>query len=196
MSHFFAMMARMKLINRWPLMRNTQTENIAEHSLQVAMMAHALVVIDNQLFAGQLDPYQAATIALYHDASEILTGDLPTPIKYASPVLRDEYKKLERQAEQRLHSQLPKPLQDAFAGLLLREQIPAAYEQVLKDADVVCAYIKCLEELATGNHEFKSAADKLKTTLTERNRPALDYFIQTFVDSFSLTLDELSQEGE
>lgn len=192
MSHFFAQMARMKLINRWPLMRNTQSENIAEHSLQVAMVAHVLVVIDNHFYGGTLDPYRTATMALYHDASEILTGDLPTPVKYANPVLRDEYKKLERQAEARLHSELPDELQAAFADLLLSEEIPQDYQRVIKDADVLCAYIKCLEELACGNHEFATAESKLKQTLTERSRPALDYFVQTFIESFNLTLDELN----
>ncbi|WP_131913130.1 5'-deoxynucleotidase [Celerinatantimonas diazotrophica] len=190
-SHFLAQMARMRLIERWPLMRNQFRENVAEHSLMVALVTHILVVIENKLFAGALDPGQASLMALYHDSSEVFTGDLPTPVKYASVALRDAYKELESKAEQRLLEMLPDELKDEFTSLLLTPAKNQKYEDIVKDADVLCAYIKCLEELAGGNQEFASARKKLEQTLTERSRPPLDYFIQTFIPSMQLPLDEL-----
>ncbi|MFM2482620.1 5'-deoxynucleotidase [Celerinatantimonas sp. YJH-8] len=191
-SHFIAQLARMKLIERWPLMRSQQRENIAEHSLMVAMIAHLLVVIENHYFDGQLDPGQAVMQALYHDSSEVLTGDLPTPVKYANHELRDAYHALEAQAEQRLLSLLPAELQPDYQSLLVHHNT-SHYATIVKDADVLSAYIKCKEEMSSGNLEFASAERKLQQTLQERSRPALDYFIHVFVDSTSLTLDDLSQ---
>lgn len=191
-SHFVALLARMKLIERWPLMRNQQRENIAEHSLMVAMIAHLLVVIENHHFGAELDPGKAVSLALYHDSSEVLTGDLPTPVKYANTELRDAYHALESQAEQRLLALLPKELQSYYKPLLLSGS-GSHYERIVKDADVLSAYIKCQEELAGGNHEFASAQKKLTQTLEERSRPALDYFIDVFLESTRLTLDDLNQ---
>lgn len=190
-SHFLAQMARMRLIERWPLMRSQFHENVAEHSLMVALVTHILVVIENKLFAGALDPGQASLMALYHDSSEVFTGDLPTPVKYASIALRDAYKDLEAKAEQRLLDLLPNELKDEFAPLLLTPEKNHKYECIVKDADVLSAYIKCLEELGGGNQEFASARKKLEQTLTERSRPPLDYFIRTFIPSMQLPLDEL-----
>ncbi|SIQ17826.1 5'-deoxynucleotidase [Aeromonas sp. RU39B] len=191
-SHFFANLARMKLIYRWPLMRNIQSENIAEHSLQVAMVAHALSVISNRLFGGELDADRAAVMALFHDASEVLTGDLPTPVKYHNPEIAREYKKIELAAEQRLLDLLPVELKEDYRPLLDSGSADTKLASVVKDADTLCAYTKCLEELAAGNREFEPARKRLEEMLTQRMTPTIRYFIDTFVPSFSLPLDELS----
>lgn len=191
-SHFFANLARMKLIYRWPLMRNIQSENIAEHSLQVAMVAHALSVISNRLFGGELDADRAAVMALFHDASEVLTGDLPTPVKYHNPEIAREYKKIELAAEQRLLDLLPVELKEDYRPLLDSGSADTKLASVVKDADTLCAYTKCLEELAAGNREFEPARKRLEEMLAQRMTPTIRYFIDTFVPSFSLPLDELS----
>lgn len=191
-NHFFANLARMKLIYRWPLMRNIQSENIAEHSLQVAMVAHALGTIENALFGGQLDAQKAATMALFHDASEVLTGDLPTPVKYYNPEIAREYKKIELAAEQRLLAMLPEPLKAAYRPLIDSGCADPELARLVKDADTLCAYTKCLEELAAGNREFEPARKRLEEMLEQRMNPAMRYFIDTFVPSFSLPLDELN----
>ncbi|MGY3886949.1 5'-deoxynucleotidase [Aeromonas aquatica] len=195
-SHFFANLARMRLIYRWPLMRNIQPENIAEHSLQVAMVAHALGVISNRLFEGNVDANRAAVMALYHDSSEVLTGDLPTPVKYFNPEIAREYKKIELAAEQRLLGMLPPELIEDFRPLLdSRVQSDAQdgdLAKLVKDADTLCAYTKCLEEINAGNREFEPARKRLEQMLDARMNPAMRYFIDVFVASFSLPLDELN----
>jgi len=195
MSHFFAYMARMRLIQRWPLMRNTQTENVAEHSLQVAMFSHMLATIDNRHHQGRHDPQRLATLALFHDASEVLTGDLPTPVKYFNDEIRSAYKQIEVQAEQRLVTMLPEEYRQEYASLLCSAQLTPDESRILKTADMLCAYVKCLEELNCGNHEFTQARHNLERQLRERMDPALQTFLDTFIPSFSLTLDELSQPG-
>ncbi|KUE79934.1 5'-deoxynucleotidase [Aeromonas schubertii] len=191
-SHFFANLSRMKLIYRWPLMRNIQSENIAEHSLQVAMVAHALGTIRNTLFEGEVDAERAAVIALFHDATEVLTGDLPTPVKYYNPEIAREYKKIELAAEQRLLDMLPPALHQAYRPLLDSACLDAELARLVKDADTLCAYTKCLEELAAGNREFEPARRRLEEMLDQRMSPEMRYFIDTFVPSFSLPLDELN----
>ncbi|ALP39817.1 5'-deoxynucleotidase [Aeromonas schubertii] len=191
-SHFFANLSRMKLIYRWPLMRNIQSENIAEHSLQVAMVAHALGTIRNTLFGGQVDAERAAVIALFHDATEVLTGDLPTPVKYYNPEIAREYKKIELAAEQRLLAMLPPALHQAYRPLLDSAHLDTELTRLVKDADTLCAYTKCLEELAAGNREFEPARRRLEEMLDQRMSPEMRYFIDTFVPSFSLPLDELN----
>lgn len=194
MSHFLAHLIRMKFIHRWPLMRNVDAENVAEHSHQVAMVAHMLAVIKNTRFNGQLDPNKAATMALYHDASEVITGDLPTPVKYFNPEIAKEYKKIESYAEGKLIAMLPADLQSEFAPLIDSNLLDPTYKDVVKDADTLCAYIKCLDELAAGNHEFSRAKKRLKKQLNKRMSPELKVFIDTFLPSFELTLDEISEE--
>ena len=195
-SHFFANLARMKLIYRWPLMRNIQPENIAEHSLQVAMVAHALGIIKNRLFGGSVNADRAAVMALYHDSSEVLTGDLPTPVKYFNPEIAREYKKIELAAEQRLLAMLPPELIEDFRPLLdSRVQSGTQYEELarlVKDADTLCAYTKCLEEINAGNREFEPARKRLEAMLEARMSEEMRYFIDTFGASFSLPLDELN----
>ena len=195
-SHFFANLARMKLIYRWPLMRNIQPENIAEHSLQVAMVAHALGIIKNRLFGGSVNADRAAVMALYHDSSEVLTGDLPTPIKYHNPAIASEYKKIEKLAEQRLLAMLPAEFIEDFRPLLDSSQQELAAARLVKAADTLCAYSKCLEELAAGNHEFELAKRRLEKMLDERMTPTVRYFLEVFMPSFALTLDEMSLERD
>lgn len=194
-SHFFAHLSRLKLINRWPLMRNVRTENVSEHSLQVAMVAHALAVIKNKKFNGNLNAERIAMMAMYHDASEVLTGDLPTPVKYYNAQIAREYKKIEKIAQQKLIEMLPEELRSAYAPLIDEHQHSEAETAIVKQADALCAYLKCLEELSAGNNEFLLAKARLEKTLTQRHSPEMDYFIKVFVPSFSLSLDEISQDS-
>ena len=191
MSHpFFAMLSRMRYINRWGLMRNTFQENIQEHSHQVAVLAHALAVIQNRLYGGQIDPGSVAVAALYHDASEILTGDMPTPIKYDNPDIKAAYKQVEAMAEQKLLSMLPEELRCDFdeAVTIPNPEVHA----IVKAADKLSAYIKCVEELKAGNTEFKKAKEQTWAALCQNPIPALGYFMEHFLPGFELTLDELN----
>ena len=191
MSHpFFAMLSRMKYINRWGLMRNTVAENIQEHSHQVAVLAHALAVIQNKYFGGQVDVGQVAVAALYHDASEILTGDMPTPIKYDNPDIRTAYKAVEAVAEQKLLSMLPPELRGNFEAAVT---IPdPEIRDLVKAADKLSAYLKCVEELKAGNLEFKKAKEQTYAALCQNPIPSLNYFMEHFLSGFELTLDELN----
>ena len=188
---FFPMIARMRYINRWGLMRNTQPENIQEHSHQVAVLAHALAVIQNRYFGGQVDPGAVAVAALYHDASEILTGDMPTPIKYDNPDIQSAYKAVEATAEQKLLSMLPEDLRGEFEEAVT---IPDPQVRALvKAADKLSAYLKCVEERKAGNAEFRSAEEQTYAALRDNPLPALDYFMDRFLPGFQLTLDELQR---
>ena len=193
-SHFFAHLSRLKLISRWPLMRNVRTENVSEHSLQVAMVAHALAVIKNKKFNGSLNVERIALMAMYHDASEVLTGDLHTPVKYYNAQIAFEYKKIEKIAQLKLIEMLPEELQDAYRPLLDEHQHSEEESAIVKQADALCAYLKCLEELSAGNNEFQLARARLEKTLSQRHSPEMDYFVEVFVPSFNLSLDEISQE--
>ena len=187
---FFAMLSRMRYINRWGLMRNTFQENIQEHSHQVAVLAHALATIENRFFGGQVDVGEVAVAALYHDASEILTGDMPTPIKYDNPDIKVAYKQVEAMAEQKLLSMLPEELRADFDAAVT---IPdPAVHRLVKQADKLSAYIKCVEELKAGNTEFKKAKEQTWAALNTDPTPALKYFIEHFLPGFELTLDELN----
>ena len=187
---FFPMIARMRYINRWGLMRNTQTENIQEHSHMVAVLAHALAVIENEKFGGQVDPGQVAVAALYHDASEILTGDMPTPIKYDNPAIQSAYQQVEAVAEKKLLSMLPEELRPAYEDAIT---IPdPEVKALVKAADKLDAYLKCVEELKAGNAEFRKAKEQTYAALCQNPIPALRYFMEHFLADFSLTLDELN----
>ncbi len=188
-SHFFAYISRMRFIQRWALMRNTAPENVQEHSHQVAVLAHALAVIRNEKFGGHTDPGAIAAAALYHDASEILTGDMPTPIKYDNPAIRSAYKEVEAVAEGKLLAMLPEELRAVYTPLLT--QIPPETERLVKAADKLSAYIKCVEELKAGNAEFRDAAAQTRQALESYGLPEVQYFLEVFMDSFSLTLDQL-----
>lgn len=190
MHHFFAYMARMRYIDRWALMRNSYTENIQEHSHQVAILAHALAVLRNAYFGGQVDAGAVAVAALYHDASEILTGDLPTPIKYYNPDIRDAYREVEQFSAHKLLHMLPEALRPSFDPLL-REGYDPGLRTLVKAADKLSAHIKCVEELKAGNAEFKQAAEQTLEALQGYGLPELDYFLEHFLPAFGLTLDEL-----
>ena len=189
MHHFFAYMARMRFIDRWALMRNSYTENIQEHSHQVAILAHALAVLRNAYFGGQVDTGAVAVAALYHDASEILTGDLPTPIKYYNPDIKHAYKQIESVSCEKLLGLLPEELRESYRPLL-HESDPGV-ARIVKAADKLSAYIKCVEELKAGNNEFREAAAQTRAALEGYGLPEVVYFLETFLPSFSLTLDEL-----
>ena len=190
MSHsFFAYIARMRYIGRWGLMRNTVQENIQEHSHMVAVLAHALAVIRRDKFGGTVDPGHVAAVALYHDATEIFTGDLPTPVKYANPDIQAAYKAIEQNAADRLAATLPEELRPSFAGLL--SETDPVVTDLVKAADKLSAYLKCLEELKAGNLEFQSAANQTLEALNEFDLPELTYFMDHFLPAFQLTLDEL-----
>ena len=196
-SPFIAYTDRMKLIERWSLMRNTRHENVAEHSLETAIIAHMLAVIDKVKFGGKADPEKAAAAALYHDASEVFTGDLPTPIKYKNKILTAEYKKIEANAEELLLETLPEELQEYYRDCLLSGCTDPEISRIVKDADTISAYIKCITETASGNRDFLSAERKIRDTLRKRSRPALDSFLDTFIGSFERDLDNLmSDDGQ
>ncbi len=191
MYHFFAYMARMKLIRRWSLMKSVDEENIAEHSAQVAQIAHALALIKNRKYGGSLNADRVATMALYHETSEVLTGDLPTPIKYYNPEIRKAYKDIEGIANEKLLSMLPEELKEDYRELILQD--PETYEHALvKAADKISAYIKCIEELRSGNREFARAESALRAEVEKYYRyEEVRYFCETFLETFRKTLDEL-----
>ncbi len=191
-SHFFAYLSRMKFIHRWGLMRNTQVENIQEHSLQVAMIAHALALIRNRLFAGSLDPERVMVLAVFHEVSEVITGDFPSPLKYFNPEISRAYSEIEQVASRKLWDMIPRDLQPDYRSVLFREAGDADAWELVKAADKVSAYTKCLEELKAGNQEFAKAKDSLEREIADLGQPEVDYFMREFVHSFTLALDELN----
>lgn len=189
-NEFYALLGRMRYITRWGLMRNTFSENIQEHSHQVAVLAHALGLIRREILGlPGPDPEKCAVAALYHDASEILTGDLPTPIKYFNPAIREAYRQVEDAAAQKLLAMLPPELRPAY-GPLLREE-DGEIRQIVKAADKLAAYIKCREELQAGNGEFEDAARETREALERLEVPEAVWFLERFGEAFGLTLDGL-----
>lgn len=189
-SNFFALISRMRYIERWSLMRNSIHENIQEHSHMVAVIAHALGVIRRDVYGAACDPDACATVALYHDASEILTGDLPTPIKYHNELIRDAYKQVEDVACTKLLDTLPDELRGAFEPLLTGETQERVHD-IVKAADKLSAYIKCIEERRAGNDEFSAAEKQTRRQLEASQLPEVKYFLEHFIPAFELTLDEL-----
>lgn len=187
--YFFAYIFRMRFIARWALMRNSFPENVQEHSHQVAVLAHALAVIRRDVMGKPADPNACAAAALFHDASEILTGDLPTPVKYNNPAIRDAYKAIEAVAQDKLLQGLPKELQTAYTPLL-HEDDPEIC-RIVKAADKLSAYLKCQEELHAGNQEFEQAALEIMATLQSYQMPEVSWFLEKFGNTFGVTLDEL-----
>lgn len=188
--HFFAYLSRMRHIGRWSLMRNALPENVQEHSHMTAVIAHALGVIRRDLFHVPCDPNECAAVALYHDCSEILTGDLPTPIKYHSPAIRGAYRQVEELACRRLLDTLPEALRGAYEPLLVGETQERLHDLV-KAADKLSAYMKCIEERRAGNDEFLSAERQTREQLQASPLPEVRYFMEHFIPAFELTLDEL-----
>lgn len=190
--HFFALMSRMRYIGRWGLMRSVQPENVSEHSHMVAVLAHALAVLENEKFGGNIDVGEVAVAALYHDAPEILTGDLPTPVKYYNPEIKTAYKAVEQTSAERLLALLPEELQPIYRPYV-SETCDPAVERVVKAADKLSAYIKCVEETKAGNHEFDDAEKQVRAALEANNLQSLHYFMDHFLPAFGLTLDQLQQ---
>ena len=190
-SSFYAYLSRLRWIKRWGLKRNAHEENVMEHSWEVAVIAHTLALIKNCYFAGDLDANAIATAALYHDVTEVITGDLPTPIKYHSPAILHAYKQIEQQAEIELLKLLPDALQDEFQPLIRHEQLPGEHQQIIKAADKISAYLKCQAELKAGNTEFELAAQQLAQNIHDLKQPEVVFFMQAFVPSCGLTLDGL-----
>ena len=184
---FFAYISRMKYIGRWSLMRNSSQENIQEHSHMVAVIAHALGVIRRDVFHEECNAEKCATAALYHDCSEILTGDLPTPIKYHNEQIKGAYKEVEKLACNKLLETLPAEMQGAFAPALNEEE----YHDIVKAADKLSAYIKCIEERRAGNDEFLSAEKQIREKLENYDMKEVRYFLDNFIPAFEKTLDEL-----
>lgn len=187
---FYAYLMRMKYIKRWALMRSTSEENIMEHSWEVAVIAHALAIIKNEKFGGKVDEYKTLCLAVYHETSEVVTGDLPTPIKYFNREINSAYKSLEKDANERLIAKLPEKLQNRYREFILDD--PGSEEhKLMKYADRICAYIKCLEELKVGNKEFLKAKESIGKELSNADDEAVKYFIKNVLPTFSKTLDEL-----
>lgn len=183
----------MRFINRWSLMRSYFDENVAEHSHSVAIIAHSLCIIQNKLFGGKLDADRAAVIAIYHETSEVITGDLPTPIKYFNNSITDAYKALERQAEQKILRQLPEELKGEFEPYIV-DKTSDEYK-VVKYADKLAALIKCIEEMDAGNPEYSAAIKAQEQSLDEAEMPCVKYFRENFIKAFSLSLDKLQEDA-
>ena len=193
---FFAMMTRMRNITRWGLMRNNITENLTEHSYDTAVTAHALAVIAKEKFGREIDPGQIAAVALFHDASEIITGDLPTPIKYNNPEIQTAYKSIEQAASDSLLQMLPSELRPQYQVLFAFEADNPELYRYVKAADKISAYIKCVEELRGGNDEFRRAALQTREAIRAMGLPEADYYMEQFAPAFSLSLDELQEEEQ
>lgn len=186
---FFAILSRMRYITRWGLMRNTYCENIQEHSHMVAVLAHGLALIRRDILGQDADPERCATAALYHDASEIFTGDLPTPIKYYNPEIKSAYKQVEHISGTRLLEMLPPELRESYAPLVYEDD--ETVHDIVKAADKLSAHIKCIEELKSGNSEFESAAKQTREALEAMHLPELDWFMERCLPSFAKNLDQL-----
>ncbi len=189
--YFFSYLYRMRYIQRWGLMKNSAAENLAEHTLDTAVIAHALAVIGNRIFGKNHSPERCAAAALFHDAPEILTGDLPTPVKYFNPEIREAYKKVEKNAAQKLLGYLPEELYPEYHSLFEAVKGDGDVANVVHWADKLSAYIKCMEEMKSGNHEFKTASESIRKGLEETNSEEVAYFLEHFIPGFALTLDEL-----
>ena len=189
--HFYAYMARMKLIKRWGLRHNTREENDQEHSLQVAMIAHALAVYKNRRYGGNVDVEKVLLYALYHEAAEVITGDLASPIKYFNPGIRDAYKAIERMASEKLLDYLPEDFQEDFRALLFPDEESCEW-RIVKAADRISAYVKCLEEYGFGNREFLTAQENVRASVSQMNMPEAEDFMREFAPSFMLPLDALN----
>lgn len=190
--HFFAMMSRMKYIERWALMRNAEPENISEHSLEVSMIAHMLTLISNKRLGNKYDAERAAVLALYHDSTEIITGDMPTPIKYYNKEMKTTFQEIEDIAAKQLIQMLPEDFQEDYEKIFFKQDEDAYLWRLVKAADRISALIKCIEEGKAGNTEFIKAKDTIETSIRESGLKEADIFMKEFLPSYYMTLDELS----
>ncbi len=189
-SKFFAIISRMKYINRWSLMRNTVTENISEHSLEVAFIAHLLAVLRNKRFGGNVNPERVALLAMYHDTPEIITGDLPTPIKYYNKNIKSAYSEIENNASRQLLSYLPDDIKEEYEPLFYKHESDSEHWELVKAADKISALIKCVEEKQMGNKDFSDAESATLKIIKELNVKEADVFLEEFMPSYGLTLDK------
>lgn len=190
---FYAYMGRMKYIRRWALMHSTVDENIMEHSWEVAEIAHALALIENAEFGGKVDPYKTLCYALYHEASEVVTGDLPTPIKYFNEHIRSAYKDLEKLSCKKLVEKVPEKLKETYAGFVFPDESSIEYK-LMKCADRFSAYIKCVEEVKSGNREFVKAKESIRADIDGMKEKSCVFFRENILPSFEKTLDELDRK--
>ena len=191
-SHFYAFLSRMKYINRWALMRNTNEENLSQHSHEVAAVAYALCVIGNKRYGRNYNGERAALLGLYHDMPEIITGDLPTPVKYFNPEIKEAYKKVEAVASEKLLATLPDDLREDFDFLFNEKEDDKALWKIVKAADKISALIKCTEERKAGNVEFSKAESSTLESIKTMNMPEADDFLRDFLPAYELTLDQLT----
>lgn len=190
-SHFYAYISKLRWLQRWGLKRNVIHENVMEHSWEVATIAHGLAVISKRVFHEDIDVNAVVVAALYHDCNEVITGDMPSPIKYHSPEITRAYKSIEHQADRELLALLPDELQDDFRSMLIEDELPDTQMRLIKAADTIAAFLKCEAEVQAGNQEFSQARHDVKHRLEQLDLPAVGYFLETFVPSYRLTLDEL-----
>lgn len=190
--NFFAMISRMKYIKRWALMRNSREENLSEHSLEVGMLSHALAVISNRRLGNSLDASKAALIGIYHDSSEIITGDMPTPIKYHNLQIQSAFKDIEKGATKQLLSMLPQDLKSEYESIFLRKSEDEYLWKLVKAADKLSALIKCMEERKVGNTEFLHSENSLKKVLKEMDLKEVEIFVMEFLPGYEMNLDELN----
>lgn len=190
-SHFYAYISKIKWLQRWGLKRNVSNENVMEHSWEVATIAHALALIRNRYFDGAVNASAVAAAALYHDCSEVITGDMPSPIKYHSPEITRAYKSIEEKAELELLKLLPEALQDDYRELLVESEQPTEQHALIKAADTISAFLKCRSEVLAGNFEFEKAEKEVRKRLDAIDLPEVTFFLDTFAPSYGLTLDEL-----
>ena len=193
-NHFYAMLSRMKYINRWGLMRNTRNENLCEHSLEVAYVAHALGIINNEIFGGDINAERLAVLGMYHDVTEIITGDMPTPIKYYNPLIRDADKEVEQVAEEQMLSGISPDIRERYRGVLLETEEEAELWKYVKAADKISAYIKCIEEKKTGNRDFEDAEVTIYNAINDMGLPEVDYFMKEYIPAYMLTIDKSGEE--
>lgn len=190
MKNFFAFIDRMKYIKRWSLMRSVREENIMEHTQQVAIIAHALALIKNKMFEGKVDVNKVVLLAQYHEVGEVITGDLPTPIKYFNPEIKTAYKELEKDACEKLLNMLPEELREEYSCYILPDTTSEEYK-IVKYADRLSAYLKCVEEIKSGNSEFKKAKKSIENDLKNAKSQEVNYFLKEFAPAYELTLDEM-----
>ena len=193
-NHFYAMLSRMKYINRWGLMRNTRNENLCEHSLEVAFVAHALGIINNEVYGGNINAERLAILGMYHDVTELITGDMPTPVKYYNPVIRNAYKEVEKVAGKQMLSGLSSEIRDRYESVLTETEEEKELWKYVKAADKISAYIKCLEERKTGNMDFADAEQTIYKAITDMHMDEVDYFMKEYIPAYMLTLDESGDE--